>query len=48
MMLTRIALKTYSAQALPPYMIPDIFEIVPVLPRTSTDKIDYQHLKRVA
>jgi acyl-coenzyme A synthetase/AMP-(fatty) acid ligase len=46
--LTRIALKTYSAQALPPYMIPDVFEIVPALPRTTTDKIDYQRLKSVA
>ncbi|MFC4312490.1 amino acid adenylation domain-containing protein [Steroidobacter flavus] len=43
--LTRIALKAYSAQALPPYMIPDIFAVVPALPRTSTDKIDYQRLK---
>jgi len=48
MTLTQIALKTYSAQALPPYMIPDIFAIVPALPRTSTDKIDYQRLKSVA
>lgn len=48
MMLTRIALKTYSAQALPRYMIPGVFEIVPALPRTSTDKIDYQRLKSVA
>jgi amino acid adenylation domain-containing protein len=48
MMLTRIALKVYSAQALPPYMIPDVFELVPALPRTSTDKIDYQRLKSVA
>lgn len=46
--LTRIALKTYSSQALPPYMIPDLFEIVQALPRTSTDKIDYQRLKSVA
>lgn len=46
--LTRIALKAYSAQALPPYMIPDIFEIVSALPRTTTDKIDYQRLKSVA
>jgi amino acid adenylation domain-containing protein len=45
---TRIALKAYSVQALPPYMIPDIFEIVPALPRTSTDKVDYQRLKNVA
>lgn len=43
--LTRIALKAYSAQALPPYMIPDIFEVVAALPRTSTDKVDYQRLK---
>jgi amino acid adenylation domain-containing protein len=43
--LTKIALKTYSAQALPPYMIPDLFEIATALPRTSTDKIDYQALK---
>lgn len=48
MTLTKIALKTYSAQALPPYMIPDIFEVLPALPRTSTDKIDYQRLKSVA
>ena len=46
--LTRIALKAYSAQALPPYMIPDIFAVVPALPRTSTDKIDYQRLRMVA
>jgi acyl-CoA synthetase (AMP-forming)/AMP-acid ligase II len=39
---------TYSAQALPSYMIPDVFEIVPSLPRTSTDKIDYQRLKSAA
>lgn len=45
--LTRIALKAYSAQALPPYMIPDIFAVVPALPRTSTDKIDYQRLRTV-
>jgi acyl-coenzyme A synthetase/AMP-(fatty) acid ligase len=42
--LSTIALKTYSAQALPPYMIPDTFEIAPALPRTSTDKINYQAL----
>lgn len=43
--LTRIALKTYSSQALPPYMIPDAFQPLDALPRTSTDKIDYQALK---
>nr|WP_298721438.1 amino acid adenylation domain-containing protein [uncultured Steroidobacter sp.] len=46
--LTRIALKEYSARALPPYMIPDLFAVVPALPRTSTDKIDYQRLRTVA
>ena len=43
--LSKIGLKTYSAQALPPYMIPDLFEIVTALPRTSTDKIDYRRLQ---
>jgi amino acid adenylation domain-containing protein len=42
--LTKIQLKTYSSQALPPYMIPDLFEVMPALPRTSTDKIDYRAL----
>lgn len=46
--LTRIALKTYSARALPPYMIPDAFTVVEALPRTSTDKLDYQALGRLA
>lgn len=43
--LTKIALKSYSARALPPYMIPDIFEVVAGLPRTSTDKTDDQRFK---
>lgn len=46
--LTRIALKTYSARALPPYMIPDTFVVVDALPRTSTDKLDYQAMGRMA
>jgi acyl-CoA synthetase (AMP-forming)/AMP-acid ligase II len=46
--LTRIALKSYSARALPPYMIPDAFVVVDALPRTSTDKLDYQALARQA
>ena len=29
-------------------MIPDIFTVVDALPRTSTDKIDYQALKASA
>jgi amino acid adenylation domain-containing protein len=46
--LTRIALKTIAAKGLPPYMIPDQFFLVEKLPRTSTDKIDYQSLKSQA
>ena len=40
-----IALKTFCAENLPAYMIPDVFEFLDVLPKTSTDKIDYQRLK---
>ncbi len=43
-----IALKSFSAQNLPPYMVPDVFKVVEALPRTSTDKIDLQALKRDA
>ncbi len=39
-----IGLKRYSAERLPRYMVPDAFEFVDALPRTSTDKIDYQAL----
>jgi amino acid adenylation domain-containing protein len=42
---TIIALKSYSAQALPPYMIPDAFKVLDALPRTSTNKVDLQSLK---
>jgi acyl-coenzyme A synthetase/AMP-(fatty) acid ligase len=42
---TVIALKAHSARTLPPYMIPDVFSLVDELPRTSTDKVDYQTLK---
>jgi amino acid adenylation domain-containing protein len=43
--LTIIALKSFCAQHLPPYMIPDTFSVIDALPRTSTDKTDYQALK---
>jgi amino acid adenylation domain-containing protein len=43
--LTIIGLKTISSKGLPPYMIPDAFVVVEALPRTSTDKVDYQSLK---
>jgi len=42
-----IELKRFSAENLPKYMIPDRFSIQPQLPKTSTDKIDYQRLKQL-
>ena len=43
-----IEMKTFSAKALPSYMSPDVFQFLDKLPRTSTDKVDYQGLKRLA
>lgn len=40
-----IQLKQFCAEKLPMYMVPDVFGILEQLPRTSTDKIDYQGLK---
>jgi acyl-CoA synthetase (AMP-forming)/AMP-acid ligase II len=40
-----IDLKQFCAERLPRYMTPDSFTFVDMLPRTSTDKIDYQALK---
>ncbi len=40
-----IELKRYCTERLPRYMIPDLFGFLDALPRTSTDKIDYQSLK---
>ena len=40
-----IELKTFCAQHLPSYMSPDIFVPRESLPRTSTDKVDYQALR---
>jgi amino acid adenylation domain-containing protein len=40
-----IALKAFCAQRLPVYMVPDLFVFQEALPRTSTDKVDYQALK---
>jgi amino acid adenylation domain-containing protein len=42
-----IALKQFCAENLPLYMIPDAFSWHDALPKTSTDKIDYQSLKRM-
>jgi amino acid adenylation domain-containing protein len=43
-----IAMKRYCAEALPLYMIPDRFSFEQALPKTSTDKVDYQRLKELA
>ncbi len=39
-----IALKSFCSERIPAYMIPDRFVIRDRLPRTSTDKVDYQSL----
>jgi amino acid adenylation domain-containing protein len=39
-----IELKQFCTEKLPRYMVPDVFGVLPALPRTSTDKIDYQAL----
>jgi len=44
---TLIDLKAFCAQHLPPYMVPDLFAFADTLPKTSTDKIDYQRLKEL-
>ncbi len=43
-----IALKRFCAERLPLYMIPDQFDWLEGLPKTSTDKTDYQRLKELA
>jgi amino acid adenylation domain-containing protein len=40
-----IELKQFCTQNLPTYMVPDLFSFLDFLPKTSTDKIDYQKLK---
>jgi amino acid adenylation domain-containing protein len=42
-----IAMKRFCAENLPLYMIPDDFAWIPELPKTSTDKVDYQRLKGI-
>jgi acyl-CoA synthetase (AMP-forming)/AMP-acid ligase II len=39
-------MKSFCNQNLPAYMNPDIFVFVDSLPRTSTNKVDYQTLIR--
>jgi len=43
----RIKMKQYAAEALPIYMIPDRFIFLLALPKTTTDKIDYQQLLKL-
>ena len=45
--LSIIALKQFCVEQLPLYMIPDTFKFLESLPKTSTDKIDYQRLKEL-
>jgi acyl-coenzyme A synthetase/AMP-(fatty) acid ligase len=42
-----IEMKRHCADRLPIYMIPDRFVWLDALPKTSTDKIDYQRLKEM-
>jgi amino acid adenylation domain-containing protein len=43
--LSLIEMKTFCSEHLPVYMIPDVFSFHASLPKTSTDKVDYQTLK---
>ena len=43
--LSIIELKKFCSENLPLYMVPDSFSCLDSLPKTSTDKIDYQKLK---
>lgn len=42
-----IELKRFCAENLPIYMVPDLFSFQDALPKTSTNKIDYQRLKEM-
>jgi acyl-CoA synthetase (AMP-forming)/AMP-acid ligase II len=42
-----IEIKRFCAENLPLYMIPDQYVWLESLPKTSTDKIDYQRLKEM-
>lgn len=43
-----VKMKQYCARALPIYMVPDRFIALDEIPKTSTDKVDYQKLKGLA
>ncbi|GAB4579931.1 MAG: D-alanine--poly(phosphoribitol) ligase [Anaerolineales bacterium] len=42
-----VQLKRFCTENLPQYMVPDIIKFLDVLPKTSTDKINYQELKQM-
>jgi len=42
-----IAMKKYCNANLPNYMVPDQFSFIDALPKTSTDKVDYQRLREL-
>jgi acyl-coenzyme A synthetase/AMP-(fatty) acid ligase len=46
--LSTIKMKQFCAQHIPAYMQPDRFVQLETLPKTSTDKTDYQRLKELA
>jgi acyl-coenzyme A synthetase/AMP-(fatty) acid ligase len=46
--LSLIEMKRHCSERLPLYMIPDQFVWCDALPKTSTDKVDYQRLKGMA
>jgi len=45
--LSIISLKRFCAERLPVYMVPDAFRFHDRLPKTSTDKVDYQTLMKL-
>lgn len=44
---SELDIRRFCAKALPAYMIPDGFRFLDVLPKTSTDKVDYQSLSQL-
>ncbi len=43
-----VELKRFCAENLPIYMVPDLFVFQNSLPKTSTDKVNYQLLRELA
>lgn len=43
-----IALKSFCMENLPAYMVPDLFSFQDAIPKTSTDKVDYQKLLTIS